>query len=166
MARAACAVRVTRWVQGPRYHEGEVSTLQQVWAVLEHGGARLRVPGGGTVPPPVQVELRRGRHLSESHSARVLSKVPVASSWRLAALCALSFVLCSLVTCYGPAALIIFQRQSARSSPLAIGRPDAEILNHSPPPAYARGQAAVGGAELWPRVQPGVLRGLRAEAGL
>ena len=67
MARAACAVRVTRWVQGPRYHEGEVSTLQQVWAFLEHGGARLRVPGGGTVPPPVQVELRRGRHLSESH---------------------------------------------------------------------------------------------------
>ena len=67
MARAACAVRVTRWVQGPRYHEGEVSTLQQVWAFLEHCGARLRVPGGGTVPPPVQVELRRGRHLSESH---------------------------------------------------------------------------------------------------
>ena len=26
---------------------------------------------------------------------------------------------------------------------------------------YARGQAAVGGAEPWPRVQPGVLRGLR-----
>ena len=48
----------------------------------------------------------------------------------------------------------------------AIGRPNAEILNHGPPPAYARGQAAVGGAEPWPRVQPGVLRGLRAAAGL
>ena len=35
-----------------------------------------------------------------------------------------------------------------------------------PPPAYARGQAAVGGAEPWPRVQSGVLRGLRAAAGL
>ena len=45
-------------------------------------------------------------------------------------------------------------------------RPNAEILNHGPPPAYARGQAAVGGAEPWPRVQPGVLRGLRAVAGL
>ena len=30
----------------------------------------------------------------------------------------------------------------------------------SPLSAYARGQAAVGGAQLWPRVQPGVLRGL------
>ena len=51
----------------------------------------------------------------------------------------------------------------------AIGKPNAEILNHGPPPAYARGQAAVGGAEPWPRVQPGlpgVLRGLRAAAGL
>ena len=48
----------------------------------------------------------------------------------------------------------------------AIGRPNAEILDHGPPPAYARGQAAVGGAEPWPRVQPGVLRGLRAAAGL
>ena len=48
----------------------------------------------------------------------------------------------------------------------AIGRPNADILNHGPPPAYARGQAAVGGAEPWPRVQPGVLRGLRAAAGL
>ena len=29
----------------------------------------------------------------------------------------------------------------------AIGRPNAGILDHGPPPAYARGQAAVGGAE-------------------
>ena len=36
----------------------------------------------------------------------------------------------------------------------AIGMPNAVILNHGPPPAYARGQAAVGGAEPWPRVQP------------
>ena len=48
----------------------------------------------------------------------------------------------------------------------AIGMPNADILNHGPPPAYARGQAAVGGAEPWPRVQPSVLRGLRAAAGL
>ena len=41
----------------------------------------------------------------------------------------------------------------------AIGRPNAEILHHGPLPAYARGQAAVGGAEPWPRVHPGVLRG-------
>ena len=35
-----------------------------------------------------------------------------------------------------------------------------------PPPAYARGQAfLVGGAEPWPRVHPGVLRGVRAAAG-
>ena len=49
----------------------------------------------------------------------------------------------------------------------AIGRPNAEILHHGPPPAYARGQAAVGGAEPWPRVHPGrVLCGVRAAAGL
>jgi hypothetical protein len=33
----------------------------------------------------------------------------------------------------------------------AIGRPNADILHHGPPPAYARGQAAVGGAEPWPQ---------------
>ena len=43
---------------------------------------------------------------------------------------------------------------------------NAEILHHGPPPAYARGQAAVGGAEPWPRVHPGILRGVRAAAGL
>ena len=74
MARAACAVRVMHWVQGPRYHEGEVSTLEQVWAFLEHSGARLRVAGGGTVPPPVQVELGGGRHLSESHFLLAFSR--------------------------------------------------------------------------------------------
>ena len=45
-------------------------------------------------------------------------------------------------------------------------RGNADILNHGPPPAYARGQAAVGGAQPWPRMQPGVLRALRAAAGL
>jgi hypothetical protein len=49
---------------------------------------------------------------------------------------------------------------------VAIGRPNAEILHHGPPPAYARGQAAVGGAEPWPQVHPGILRGVRAAAGL
>ena len=44
---------------------------------------------------------------------------------------------------------------SAAACPPAIGRPNADILNHGPPPAYARGQASVGGAEPWPRVQPG-----------
>ena len=48
----------------------------------------------------------------------------------------------------------------------AIGRPNDEILHHGPPPAYARGQTAVGGAEPWPRMHPGVLRGLLAAAGL
>ena len=41
----------------------------------------------------------------------------------------------------------------------AIGRPNAEILHHGPPPAYARGQAAVGGAEPWPQVHPGIPAG-------
>ena len=40
-------------------------------------------------------------------------------------------------------------------------RPNAEILHHDPPPAYARGQAAVGGAEPWPRVHAGVLFSVR-----
>ena len=39
-----------------------------------------------------------------------------------------------------------------------IGRPNADILHHGPPPAYAHGREAVGGAEAWPQVQvhPGV----------
>ena len=37
-----------------------------------------------------------------------------------------------------------------------------EILHHGPPPAYAY----VGGAEPWPQVHPGILRGVRAAAGL
>jgi hypothetical protein len=51
----------------------------------------------------------------------------------------------------------------------AIGWPNAEILHHGPPPAYARGQAAVGGAEPWPQVHPGILRaggGCAPPAGL
>ena len=35
-----------------------------------------------------------------------------------------------------------------------------------PPPAYACGRGAVGGAEPWPQVHPGVVRGARAAAGL
>ena len=39
-----------------------------------------------------------------------------------------------------------------------IGRLNADILHHAPPPAYAHGREAVGGAEAWPQVQvhPGV----------
>ena len=43
-------------------------------------------------------------------------------------------------------------------------------LDPPPPPAYARGRGAVGGAEPWPQVHPGVVlyvvRGARAAAGL
>ena len=38
--------------------------------------------------------------------------------------------------------------------------------SNGPPPAYARGRGAVGGAEPWPQVHPGVVRGARAAAGL
>ena len=48
----------------------------------------------------------------------------------------------------------------------AMGRLNAETLHHGPPPAYARGRAAVGGAEPWPQVHHGILRGARAAAGL
>ena len=51
-----------------------------------------------------------------------------------------------------------------------IGLPNAEFLRHGPPPAYARGRGAVGGAEPWPQVHTGVVRtvarGARATAGL
>ena len=47
-----------------------------------------------------------------------------------------------------------------------IGRPNAGILHHGPPPAYAHGREAVVGAEAWPQVHPGVVRGARAAAGL
>ena len=47
-----------------------------------------------------------------------------------------------------------------------IGLPNADFLRHGPPPAYARGRGAVGGAEPWPQVHPGVVRGARAAAGL
>ena len=45
--------------------------------------------------------------------------------------------------------------------------PNADFLRHGPPPARtrARGRGAVGGAEPWPQVHPGV-RGARAAAGL
>ena len=46
------------------------------------------------------------------------------------------------------------------------GRPNADTLHHGPPPAYAHGREAVGGAEAWPQVHPGVVRGARAAAGL
>jgi hypothetical protein len=48
-----------------------------------------------------------------------------------------------------------------------IGRPNADILHHGPPPAYAHGREAVGWAEAWPQAgAPGVVRGARAAAGL
>jgi len=51
-----------------------------------------------------------------------------------------------------------------------IGLPNADFLRHGPPPAYARGRGAVGGAQPWPQVHPGVgrsvVRGARAAAGL
>ena len=46
-----------------------------------------------------------------------------------------------------------------------IGQPNADILRHGPPPAYARGRVAAGGAEVWPQVHPGVVHGARAAAG-
>ena len=47
-----------------------------------------------------------------------------------------------------------------------IGLPNADILHHGPPPAYAHGREAVGGAEARPQVHPGVVCGARAAAGL
>ena len=47
-----------------------------------------------------------------------------------------------------------------------IGRSNADTLHHGPPPAYADGREAVGGAEAWPQVHPGVVCGARAAAGL
>ena len=46
-----------------------------------------------------------------------------------------------------------------------IGQPNADVLRHGPPPAYARGRVAAGGAEVWPQVHPGVVHGARAAAG-
>jgi hypothetical protein len=45
-----------------------------------------------------------------------------------------------------------------------IGRPNADILHHGPPPAYARTAERL--LEAWPQVHPGVVRGARAAAGL
>ena len=54
--------------------------------------------------------------------------------------------------------------------PPVMGQLNADILHHGPPPAYAHGREAVGGAEAWPqerRCTPaGVVRGARAAAGL
>jgi hypothetical protein len=38
--------------------------------------------------------------------------------------------------------------------PSLIGHPNADILHHGPPPAYAHGREAVGGAAAWPQVHP------------
>ena len=46
-----------------------------------------------------------------------------------------------------------------------IGRPNADILHHGPPPAYAHGREAVGGAEAWPQVHPGVASRARGTRG-
>jgi len=61
---------------------------------------------------------------------------------------------------------LIDPRRAACGLPV-IGQPNAVILHHGPPPAYAHGREAVGGAEAWPQVQvhPGVVRGARAAAG-
>ena len=45
------------------------------------------------------------------------------------------------------------------------GIPECHPLHHGPPPAYARGQAAVGRGGLGGG-HPGILRGVRAAAGL
>ena len=53
-----------------------------------------------------------------------------------------------------------------------IGRQDGAILRHGPPPGTRAAERAVGGAEPWPQVHPGVARtyvrgrGARAAAGL
>ena len=38
----------------------------------------------------------------------------------------------------------------------AIGRQDGAILRHGPPPGTRAAERAVGGAEPWPQVHPGV----------
>ena len=45
-----------------------------------------------------------------------------------------------------------------------IGLPNADFLRHGPPPAYARGRGAVGGAEPWPQMHPGVVLYVRGPA--
>jgi hypothetical protein len=50
-----------------------------------------------------------------------------------------------------------------------IGRPNADILHHGLPPAYAHGREAVGGAEAWPQVgapRPASCAGHARAAGL
>ena len=48
----------------------------------------------------------------------------------------------------------------------AVGQRDADVLRHGPPPAWVRGRWAAGGLEPWPQVDPGIVRGARAAAGL
>ena len=76
-----------------------------------------------------------------------------------------------------PALVVEAERQAAVVLLEAVERknrepvtPPSAYLSAGPPPAYARGQAAVGGAEPWPQVppvpHPGILRGVGAVAGL
>ena len=72
-------------------------------------------------------------------------------------------------TCTAAGVAFVFWRSWARvirGRLPVIGRPNADILHHGPPPAYAHGREAVGEAEAWPQVHPGVVRGARAAAGL
>ena len=46
-----------------------------------------------------------------------------------------------------------------------IGRPNADILHHGPPPAYAHGREAVRLAEAWPQVHPVSCAGHARPAG-
>jgi hypothetical protein len=48
---------------------------------------------------------------------------------------------------------------SAAACPSLGGRTPTSFTTARPPPAYAHGREAVGGAEAWPQVHPGVVRG-------
>ena len=87
-----------------------------------------------------------------------------ASGWRPDA-CSHSFPCSPPLSCRP--SVFAPRRRPLEVPPLAaIGRQDGAILRHGPPPAFARGRGAVGGAEPWPQVHPGVVRGARAAAGL
>jgi hypothetical protein len=65
-----------------------------------------------------------------------------------------------------------FKVSVAQASPV-IGRPNADILHHKPPPAYAHGLSTAereacwlaGGAEAWPQVHPGRRRARGTRGG-
>jgi len=105
--------------------------------------------------------------------AREAAKVKATAKWRQMGVRsvheALGIYLHTRTTCAPPLGSVFWRSWARviRGRLPVIGRPNAGILHHGPPPAYAHGREAVRLAEAWPQVHPVSCAGhARRPAGL